>query len=452
MVRLDPKAILATLFFCLPAVADQLTVTTDDSTREVYGQPIPALRDADRTTFYQGRNLVRQSWVIPPSESVGSAGLGPLYNRISCIACHSGNGRGFAPNSPQEPMRAMLVRLSIPGKGAHGEPVPTAVYGDQLNEHGVPSVPAEGRAEVSYTERTVTLRGGEQVSLRQPFVRILDLSYGNLPDNTMTSPRIAPALYGLGLLEAVPESSIVAQTKVRKPYGIKGRINKVWDVVQNKSVLGRFGWKANMPNLRQQITGAFIGDMGITSSIFPEENCMPAQIECLQSPSAGHPELSEEQLNQVELYHFALAAPEKRASNMANASKQKRGETLFKEASCAACHTPELRTGQFAKFPEISNKTIYPYTDLLLHNMGKQLADNRPDFLATGREWRTPALWGVGLAKMVEPNAGFLHDGRARTLQEAILWHGGEGAVSAKAFRSMTPANRQLLLDYLESI
>lgn len=431
------------------AVADEQAVTTGDATREAYTQAVSGLTEAERLQFFKGRGLVRQVWVIPPSENPEIAGLGPLYNRISCIACHAGNGRGFSPATPQEPMRSMLVRLSIPGSEAHGEPKSHPAYGGQLNENGVPGVPGEGRAEVRYSEQILQLNGGEQVSLRQPSLSFVDLAYGEFPAYMQISPRIAPPIFGLGLLQAVPEASIVALAEAKKSHGIKGRVSRVWDVEQQKTVLGRFGWKANMSNLRQQIAGAFIGDMGITSSLFTQENCSPGQTACQLSPSAGKPELNAGQLQATEFYHLALAAPRQR--NADNPEIQ-RGASLFRQAQCASCHVPELKTGEFAPLPTLSRQTIHPYTDLLLHNMGEALADHRPDFQATGREWRTPPLWGIGLAQKIEPRAGFLHDGRARNLLEAVLWHDGEAADSAKIVKKMPPLDRQALLQFLQSL
>ena len=431
------------------ACAEEAAVTTSDTTREAYTQPVSGLNESERLQFYMGRNLVRQSWVIPPSENNEIAGLGPLYNRISCIACHARNGGGYAPATPQESMRTMLVRLSIPGTDTHGGPNPHPVYGGQLNEYGVPGVPGEGRAEIRYTEKVIKLKDGEQVTLRTPGITFVELGYGNFTPDMMTSPRIAQPLFGLGLLQAVSDADILALIEAPKPKGIKGKVNRVWDEVQHKTVLGRFGWKANMPNIRQQIAGAFVGDMGITSPVFPHENCTAAQVACLQSPSAEKPELSVAQLDAIELYHFALAMPRQR--NVDNASVI-HGAALFVQAQCAACHVPEMRTSNFPALPILSKQTIHPYTDLLLHDMGKSLADNRPDYLATGQEWRTPPLWGLGLAKKVEPLAGYLHDGRARTLLEAILWHDGEGLGAADAVKEMPAADRHALVDFLESL
>ena len=449
MNRWNAVLMLCALTLAHPAAADESAVTTDDATRDAYGQAIPALPEADRAQFLKGRGLVRQVWVIPPSENREIAGLGPLYNRISCIACHGGNGRGFAPASAQEPMRTMLVRLSVPGTDEHGGPKPHPAYGGQLNENGVPGVPGEGRAEVRYTEHAVKLNGGEQVMLRTPIITFVDLAYGPFPPDMLTSPRISPALYGLGLLQAVPEADIVALVDAPKPKGIKGKVNRVWDAEQQKTVLGRFGWKANQPNLRQQIAGAYVGDMGITSPLFTEENCTAAEEACQHSPSAGNPELSKAQLDASEFYHFALAAPRQRNTG----DKQvQRGAVLFMQAQCSACHVPQLKTGEFAPLPALSHQTIHPYTDLLLHDMGEALADHRPDYQATGREWRTPPLWGIGLAQKVEPRAGFLHDGRARTLLEAVLWHDGEGAEAARAVKEMAANDRSALIAFLESL
>ncbi|MGC2165286.1 MAG: di-heme oxidoredictase family protein [Gallionella sp.] len=441
--------LLLALTLAAPVAAVETDVTTADDSREAYAQPIPALSETDRAQFFKGRSLVHQVWVIPPSENREIAGLGPLYNRISCIACHAGNGRGFAPSSPQEPMRSMLVRLSIPGSDQHGGPTPHPAYGGQLNESGVPGVAGEGRAEVRFTERVIQLKGGEQVGLRTPVITFVDLAYGDFPPDMLTSPRIAPPIYGLGLLQAVSEADIVALQDAPKPKGIKGQVNRVWDEAQHQTVLGRFGWKANMPNLRQQIAGAFIGDMGITSPLFTQENCTPAQSACQLSPSAGKPELNDTQLHATELYHFALAAPRQRNTD----DKQvQRGAALFTQAQCSACHVPQLKTGDFTSLPALSRRTIHPYTDLLLHDMGEALADHRPDYLATGREWRTPPLWGIGLAQKVEPRAGFLHDGRARTLLEAVLWHDGEAAIAARSFKLMDTQDRHALVKFLESL
>jgi CxxC motif-containing protein (DUF1111 family) len=410
---------------------------------EAYTQPMPQLNATERKLFQHGRSLVRQAWTIPPSEDSSTSGLGPLYNRISCIACHHGNGRGFAPDSPTETMKAMLVRLSV----TFGTTVaPHPVYGDQLNEYGVPGVKGEGRAVIEYSEKRVTLSDGETVQLRVPVITFKDMMYGDLGSDTLVSARIAPAIYGLGLLDNVEASEILRVASLSKPDGIAGRPNYVWDAVQQKTVIGKFGWKANVPNLKQQIASAFVEDLGITSAIFPEENCTQRQIDCLRSPSAGKPELAKQQLEAMTFYHVALAVPRPRSQ------VNQLGARLFNKAQCVYCHVPELKTSPYAAYARLNDRLIHPYTDLLLHDMGPELADHRPDHLASGREWRTPPLWGIGLAKKVNPQAGFLHDGRARTFMEAILWHGGEAENAKQRVINMSSDERKALVAFLESL
>lgn len=430
---------------CVASAYQQALLTTEPRTAEAYTRPYSSLVDpASLKTFQEGRTLFRQVWTID-GEGQRFTGLGPLYNRFSCVACHPGNGRGFAPNRPAQTMKTMLVRLSVPDQQQGAVPHP--LYGDQLNEFGIPGIAGEGIAQIDYQNMTVKLADGEEVILRRPQLRFTDLAYGPL-ENVLTSARIAPAVFGLGLLDNIPDEEILRQAQRRKPKGIAGRPNKVWDIAQQKMVIGKFGWKANVPNLRQQIAGAFHGDLGITSSLFAMANCTPAQPACLAIPELKKPELTNQQLDEIQFYLSALSVPQPAASTQA----LQRGGALFKRALCIECHTDQLRTGQQASLALLNQRTIQPYTDLLLHDMGEGLADHRPDFSATGREWRTPPLWGIGLAKQVHPEAGFLHDGRARTLQEAILWHGGEAETAKEYFRHLNKQDRTALLQFLESL
>ncbi len=427
--------------------------TVFDTSREAYSQPSPMMDDANERAFARGRSLFRQSWVIAPATD-RAAGLGPLFNRISCIACHARNGRGGAPDDPQASMQAMLLRLSIPGTDAHGGPKPHPAYGDQLNERGVPGVPGEGIASLLYEEHTETFADGSDITLRKPAIHLRDLAYGPLGNDILVSPRVGPAVYGLGLLEAIPDETLLALRNQPKPAGIGGRVNIVWDAINKKEAIGRFGMKANVASLTEQVANAFVGDLGITSSLRPQENCTAVQTACKQAPSGRASEYESSELSQADLfatvfYHRSLAVPARR--NMQD-QQVLRGQQLFRQAHCAACHVPELRTRKDTALPSLSNRLIRPYTDLLLHDMGEGLADGRPDYRATGREWRTPPLWGIGLAKKVNPNAGFLHDGRARTLLEAVMWHGGEAQASREAVRAMPTEDRAALLRYLGSI
>jgi CxxC motif-containing protein (DUF1111 family) len=422
--------------------------TVADNSREAYSQPLPGLSETQRQAFLRGRSLFHQSWVVAPAQDSGVDGLGPLYNRLACLSCHAKNGRGRAPDGPDERMQSMLVRLSLPGKNPHGGPLPHPAYGDQLNEEGIPGVPGEGRAAVHWQTSTVALADGEQVELRQPRLEFTDLAYGPLGGELLTSPRIGQPVYGLGLLEAVPTASLRRLARQTKADGVRGRLNRVWDAAAGKTVVGRFGWKANMPNLRQQIAGAMLGDLGIGSVLFAAQNCTAAQAACRAAPSGGEPELSRLQLEQITTYLSLLAVPARRDADQALV---RHGEALFAKSGCALCHRPQLRTGRSVT-PQLAGRSIAPYTDLLVHDMGAGLADGRPDFRASGREWRTPPLWGIGLAEKVGEQVGYLHDGRARDLLEAVLWHDGEAKVARQRFAALAKPEREALLAFLRSL
>ena len=278
-----------------------------------------------------------------------------------------------------------------------------------------------------------------------------NLGYGPLAKDVMMSPRVAPTMIGLGLLEAVPEETLQALAGRQKTQGdgVAGRINFVWDETARKTVPGRYGWKAEQPTVLQQTAGAFVGDMGITSSLMPEENHTARQGICARQPSGGHPEVSDKILNDVVIYSRTLAVPARRHWTDPAVL---RGKALFGQAGCAACHVPSLQTGDCLDLPELSNQTIRPYTDLLLHDLGEGLTDNRPVFEASGRDWRTPPLWGIGLVSKVNGHTFFLHDGRARNLTEAILWHGGTAEAAREEFRGFSQTERDALIAFLDSL
>ncbi|QVL16590.1 thiol oxidoreductase [Pseudomonas qingdaonensis] len=422
-------------------------VTHTAVNREAYAQPFAGLDEGQLERFFRGRSLFRQAWVVAPSRDEAVDGLGPLYNRVSCIACHPKNGRGQAPQQG-EAMRSLLLRLSVPGRDAHGGPKPHPVYGDQLNDQGVPGVPGEGRAHVYWQEHAVQLGDGETVMLRMPRVELRELAYGPL-DGVLTSARVGSPVFGLGLLEAIEASTLQAMAAEAKPDGVTGRVNQVWSVERQRAEVGRFGLKANQPDLRQQIAHAMLGDLGITSTLAPEQNCTPAQQACAQAPHGGEPELDAMQLGDLHFYLAHLAVPARRQQAEPAVVQ---GEKLFAAIGCTACHRPELVTGTHPLYPALSQQRIAPYTDLLLHDMGEGLADGREDFLANGREWRTPALWGLGLGERINPGSGYLHDGRARTLEEAIVWHGGEAQVARQRYVTLGAKERAAIRAFLESL
>lgn len=415
--------------------------------REAYAQPFAGLDEGQLERFFRGRSLFRQAWVVAPSRDEAVDGLGPLYNRVSCIACHPKNGRGQAPQQG-EAMRSLLLRLSVPGRDAHGGPKPHPVYGDQLNDQGVPGVPGEGRAHVYWQEHAVQLGDGETVMLRMPRVELRELAYGPL-DGVLTSARVGSPVFGLGLLEAIEASTLQAMAAEAKLDGVTGRVNQVWSVERQRAEVGRFGLKANQPDLRQQIAHAMLGDLGITSTLAPEQNCTPAQQACAQAPHGGEPELDAMQLGDLHFYLAHLAVPARRQQAEPAVVQ---GKKLFAAIGCTACHRPELVTGTHPLYPALSQQRIAPYTDLLLHDMGEGLADGREDFLANGREWRTPALWGLGLGERINPGSGYLHDGRARTLEEAIVWHGGEAQVAQQRYGGLGAKERAAIRAFLESL
>ncbi|HUQ38213.1 MAG TPA: di-heme oxidoredictase family protein [Aestuariivirga sp.] len=406
---------------------------------------------AHQRPFSFGNRLFNTNWVEAPGSVKAFDGLGPMFNRVSCSGCHTKDGRGRPPENNQGPMESMLLRISIPGKSANGGVMPHPIYGDQISERAILHVEPEARAEISYTELPGTYGDGEKFSLRQPRYTISDLKYGDLGKDIMISPRVAPAMIGLGLLQEVPDETLLALADPDDADGdgISGRPNEVWDSLAGKKSLGRFGWKANQPNLRQQNAGAAVGDIGIATAMAEGQNCTVAQTDCVKAIIGGAPEMSDEFLDKLTLYTMTIAVP---AQRKAHDPVIRQGEKLFRSKGCASCHMPTLQTKSVKDFPELENQTFHPFTDLLLHDMGEVLADNRPDFEASGREWRTPPLWGLGLIPVVNKHDLLLHDGRARGAAEAILWHSGEAEKSREAFRTAAKPERDALIAFLNSL
>ena len=408
------------------------------------------LTNLERRTFEVGDSFFNQNWVTAPASTAARDGLGPTFNAQACSSCHTHDGRGRPPESPDDPTRGLLLRLSIPGTDATGAPLPDPNYGGQLQDRAIRQIPPEGRLILTYTEIPGTYADGQPYTLLSPHYDFADLAFGPLHPDLMLSPRVAPSVFGAGLLETIPESIILAQADPADADndGISGRPNMVWNWRQGKTTLGRFGWKANQPTVEQQVAAAFLGDIGITSTLFPEENCPPLQTDCQSAPNGGAPELPAERLQKITFYNRTLAVPAMRNLDDLQVAQ---GAKLFLSAGCAACHTPQYVTGE-SDIPALSHQTIYPYTDLLLHDMGDGLADNRPDFLANGREWRTPPLWGLGLIETVNGHTRLLHDGRARSIAEAILWHGGEAEKARDNFIGLSQQERAALIAFLNSL
>jgi CxxC motif-containing protein (DUF1111 family) len=425
--------------------------TVFDAGQRAYSLSARNLRDARRDKFFVGNSMFNRAWVTAPSSTSGQDGLGPTFNANSCSACHFKDGRGGPPTPSSPEFVGLLVRLSIPGEDEHGGPLGDPHYGGQFNHRAILGVAAEGSASVTYTELPGQFDDGTPYSLRQPAYDLTELAFGAFAPGIMFSPRTAPFMIGLGLLEAVPEETLLtlADEADADGDGISGRPNWVWDFKSQSVVLGRFGWKANQPGLEQQNVGAFLGDLGITSPLFQEQNCPAVQTACAEAINGGLPEIDQDKVDDVTYYSHLLAVPGRRAVGDAEVLK---GKTLFQDAGCGDCHVPSLQTGVLDGFPELSGQSIRPYTDLLLHDMGEALADQRPDYLATGTEWRTPPLWGLGLVHVVNGHTSVLHDGRARDVSEAILWHGGEATASRQAFVGMPAGDRAALLLFVEDL
>jgi len=425
--------------------------TVNDATLAAFAQPARNVPLDQRTDFFVGNAIFNRDWVTAPSSTTGSDGLGPVFNARSCSSCHFHDGRGRPPLTADEAFLSMLFRLSIPGRAADGGPLPDPAYGNQFNQSSILRVPAEGRPVATYEEVAAAYGDGETYSLRRPTYDFVDLAFGPLPEDEMVSPRVAPFMIGLGLLEAVADADILARADPDDADGdgISGRANMVWDVKQQASVLGRFGWKANVPSLEQQNSGAFNGDIGITSPLFPTQNCTAVQTACLAAPDGGDPEADQQKIDVVTFYSRLLAVPARR--DVADPTVL-HGEQLFRDIGCASCHVTSMTTRADAAVPALASQRIHPYSDLLLHDMGDDLADGRPDYQADGREWRTPPLWGIGLIQTVNNHQLLLHDGRARGVAEAILWHGGEGEAARERFRNLSSDDRAALLRFLESL
>ena len=415
--------------------------------------------------FKLGNALFRKTWVASPASTLASDGLGPLYNARACQDCHLKDGRGHPPEGPEDGRVSMFLRLSIPadtGPADIAEWIATApdpIYGGQLQDLAAPGHHAEGRMDITYADLPVPLADGTVITLRQPSYAFADPAYGTPDPGLMLSPRVAPQMIGLGLLEAIPAADILALADPDDANGdgISGRAQIVPSVEFGTPMLGRFGLKAGTPTVREQSAGAFSGDMGLSTPLHPDPwgDCSPAQADCRTAPHGQEPalrdglEVDSESLDLVTFYSRNLGVPERRR---VDDPQVLRGKELFHNLNCAACHSPKHVTHRLTDQPEQSFQLIWPYTDLLLHDMGEALADNRAEGRATGREWKTPPLWGIGLTAQVSGHTQFLHDGRARSLLEAILWHGGEAAPARDATIALPKADRDALIAFLESL
>ncbi len=416
------------------------TTTEFIASSQAFSTPAPNLSAVSLEKHLEGDFNFEQNFVKAPAEVNG--GLGPLFNNVSCINCHISDGRGRPPLDNRT-LESMLLRISVEGQNPDGGPNPVPGFGGQLQTRSIFGYQPEGEVLISHTEIAGTYPDGAPYTLLKPEYTVT----GALPAGVLLSPRVAPQVFGLGLLEAIPEQNILvyADENDIDGDGISGRPNYVREAQSGSIMLGRFGWKANTPTLLHQSAAAYVNDMGVTNPLFKMENCYN-NAEC--DTLGDDPEISMEILESVEFYVQTLAVPARRDFYDPDVLA---GKELFNKIGCAGCHVPQYTTG-YHEIGELADQKIFPYTDLLLHDMGEELADNRPDHLADGYEWKTPPLWGLGLISVVNGHTNLLHDGRARSIEEAILWHGGEGEDSKNEFMNLSASEREELLIFLKSL
>ncbi|MEM5530413.1 di-heme oxidoredictase family protein [Gammaproteobacteria bacterium AS21] len=439
--------------------------------RKAFLQPADNLDFSNKLDFKIGESIFAKLWVFSPSSTSASDGLGPLHNARSCMGCHIGGGRGHVPsgNWPQDNAISMLMRLSIAPQNEQQKQLLVAAkvpsidepnYGSQLQDFAMQGLLAEGRINIEYTEQIVELNGGQQAVLRHPKYSITDLKYGPLHPSTMTSVRVANPMIGLGLLEAIDEQDLLALEDIddRDGDGISGKANRVWQHSSQSVEIGRFGWKAGSPSLNQQNSSAFATDMGLSTVLLDNSHqgdCTALQTRCTNAPDGRSTHLAgvevAPQMSEVLLTFVRNIAVPKRID--IDDPEVLAGKAVFYQTGCTSCHQPKFITKTTADIEtEQAGQLIWPYTDLLLHDMGPALADNRPEFAANGSEWRTAPLWGIGKTAAVSAKTEFLHDGRARSLLEAILWHGGEAQEIRDKVVTMKNEQRTQLIKFLESL
>ena len=420
----------------------------------LYAQPVSGLDAAQMRLFDDGLRQFRAPWTVFPRAD-GEWGLGPYFHANSCAGCHVNVGRGAVDEASSRPVFQLLVRLSVQHPQRSGATAPHPAYDGQLQPFsifGPTTEPISGEADVhvAWEPHKIVLADGDEILLRRPKLTIVNAKFGELNPQVMTSLRNTPALFGLGYLDAVPEADILALAEAQKALGFNGRPNYVADDSTGRPRLGRFGWKANQPSISQQVAAAHLGDMGITSSLYPDDDCTGTEVQCLNfGYKKGKPELTDAAWQAVNHFMAATDVPRPRHVDEAQV---RRGGQLFREMNCAVCHVPELKTGKYDPLPALEGRRFHAYTDLLLHDMGDALADGRPDFRAGGRDWRTAPLWGIGVSARVNGSVDLLHDGRARDVTEAILWHGGEAQGARDGFAKLRREDRDALVAFVNSL
>ncbi|MDX4026735.1 di-heme oxidoredictase family protein [Aliarcobacter skirrowii] len=417
---------------------------------KLFQKQIDGLSNEEQDIFMLGRSFFTIPWVEAPSATTARDGLGPLFNANSCISCHPKNGRAEILNSNGFASRGLIARLSIDSndskyasilkkKGFIQEPT----YGEQLAINGVFNVPFEGNIEVDFEYFDIKLSDGEIVNLRRPKYSLKNLNYGELHKDSVVSYRVAQSLHGMGLIDLIPDEEILKNQDIddKNSDGISGKANFVYSPISQKYELGRYTHKASVSKLKEQIANAFSNDIGVTTTLIPYEKCTDFQKECQDAPKAKDAiDLPNDRLDAVTFYIKSL----KSYSANKNSQKYKKGYEIFERLECSKCHISSFNTKLGFE--------IRPFSDFLLHDMGEDLADGRVEFMAEKSEWRTAPLWGIAINKLINKNPNFLHDGRARSVQEAILWHDGEAKASKEAYINLSKEDRLKLIKFIEEL
>ena len=420
---------------------------------KAFGTSIPGLIGLESAFFGIGNAMFEQSWVSAPATTTSRDGLGPIFNARACASCHSNDGRGKPVLENNASSQGFLIRLSYGNDPITG-PIDFPNYGGQLQDNSNLGITKEGTINVSFQTITGTYPDGETYELRKPTYTIVNENYGSL-QHAQQSARVGAQVIGLGFIDALSEASILANQDINDldGDGISGKANYVWNVKEKKTTIGKFGWKANQPSLEQQVAAAFSGDMGLTTSLFPDENC-PNGLDCSKLNNGNNVgetvEVTDTQMSRIMVYQAAISVPKRRDYKTLDVLE---GKQLFNDLACVTCHVNNFTTGNdYSLLTQLENRTIRPYSDFLLHDMGDELADNRADFLANGNEWRTQPLWGLGLIETVNNHTFLLHDGRARNIEEAVLWHGGEAESAKNNFKNLSKEKREQVLKFLNSL
>ena len=421
--------------------------TAFDAGSGAYGNPVPGLSARDEQVHAFGDKMFGTSFVQGPAPVF--SGLGPVFNQNACSGCHISEGRGKAPSGGTR-YESMFFKVSLPGSDPNGAPNAVPGFGLQIQDRAVFGTQPEAKVHLQWNTKTVLLAGGESVELRYPTYTIQD-AYLPLPAGVLLSARVARPVVGMGLVEGIDEHSIIAHADPSDADGdgISGKPNYVHNYVTGEArTLGRMGWKASVADVKGQVARALNEDIGVTTSVFPHKNAT-GQSQMAAAYLAPGPDLHDSVLHAITFYMKTLSVPARRDVNEPDVLE---GQRLFKSIGCVRCHADVYTTKVNVAFRPLSAQVIRPYSDFLLHDMGPELADNRPEFEASGQEWRTAPLWGVGLSRRVSGHTQLLHDGRARSFTEAILWHGGEAEKIKQTFSRLSSAQRSKLVRFLESL